>query len=707
VSPVSRIAVVDAEQARAATAEQLQVLMRAASEGPIDVQVLAVRALGRLERPSVIPTLLPLLKTLAPPVRAEAADALAQAVGKDAGAARDVRAAVMERLVGETQPEVRAALCETLGRLPGSPDDALTAERALVDAASRTEVVKKMGTQAAGGRLVGLTIAPTTEVGVPPAALVGALRGLESLARQRPKGQPFSAATVDRLRAIVLDRPPPSRDAKGRAAAALAEAARARGLALMCLLPGNSVDADLARHALQDPDQQVRRLAASAPAADRPALEQALSDPSVLVRYEALRAWGQRFQATAGGCRPVVSAVGAAVDHASLLAVDLLGNPCRPEDHAVELLIDLSAGVDAASDAAPARGPAGQRLRSWHRPAHALVALAKASPELAKPFLPRFRTAGPWQVRMYTARAASILGDVPTLRTLANDGTANVRDAAVAGLAHAVGHAADADYVRALEESDSQLIITAASALSGTPDPAAAVPSLVRALARLTAADNDSLRDGRVAVLERLRELGGPGQADALRPYLRDTDPLVAERVAQLLSAWTGTAVTATPTPRREVEAAITASELDRLAKAVIRVKMRALGAFDLRLLTDLAPASCARFARLAAAGYYTGLTFHRVVPNFVIQGGSPGANEFAGAARYMRDEVGRVSQTRGTMGTSTRGRDTGDAQIYINLVDNPRLDHDFTIFGEVVRGMDVVDGILEGDTIESVELLR
>jgi cyclophilin family peptidyl-prolyl cis-trans isomerase len=177
--------------------------------------------------------------------------------------------------------------------------------------------------------------------------------------------------------------------------------------------------------------------------------------------------------------------------------------------------------------------------------------------------------------------------------------------------------------------------------------------------------------------------------------------------VAQLLSAWTGTAVTATPTPRREVEAAITASELDRLAKAVIRVKMRALGAFDLRLLTDLAPASCARFARLAAAGYYTGLTFHRVVPNFVIQGGSPGANEFAGAARYMRDEVGRVSQTRGTMGTSTRGRDTGDAQIYINLVDNPRLDHDFTIFGEVVRGMDVVDGILEGDTIESVELLR
>src|SRR5438067_1354390 len=80
---------------------------------------------------------------------------------------------------------------------------------------------------------------------------------------------------------------------------------------------------------------------------------------------------------------------------------------------------------------------------------------------------------------------------------------------------------------------------------------------------------------------------------------------------------------------------------------------------------------------------YYDGLTFHRVLPNFVIQGGSPGANEYVGDGPFMRDEVGR-SNTRGTVGISTRGRDTGDAQIFINLVDNQRLDHEYTVIAEV-----------------------
>jgi cyclophilin family peptidyl-prolyl cis-trans isomerase len=89
-----------------------------------------------------------------------------------------------------------------------------------------------------------------------------------------------------------------------------------------------------------------------------------------------------------------------------------------------------------------------------------------------------------------------------------------------------------------------------------------------------------------------------------------------------------------------------------------------------------------------------------------VIQGGSPGANEYVGADRFMRDEVGLRSHERGTLGISTRGRDTGDAQIFVNLIDNWRLDHDYTVFAEVVRGMDVVDAVLEGDTIARIEVL-
>jgi cyclophilin family peptidyl-prolyl cis-trans isomerase len=130
------------------------------------------------------------------------------------------------------------------------------------------------------------------------------------------------------------------------------------------------------------------------------------------------------------------------------------------------------------------------------------------------------------------------------------------------------------------------------------------------------------------------------------------------------------------------------------------------VGTFELALFTSVAPLTVLKFAHLAEAGYYNGLTFHRVVPNFVIQGGSPGANEYVGDATFMRDEVGLWPHVRGAVGISTRGRDTGDAQIFVDLVDNPRLDHAYTVFAQVLNGMDVVDRILEGDVIDRIDII-
>ena len=130
-------------------------------------------------------------------------------------------------------------------------------------------------------------------------------------------------------------------------------------------------------------------------------------------------------------------------------------------------------------------------------------------------------------------------------------------------------------------------------------------------------------------------------------------------------------------------------------------------GTILVRLFPDEAPATIARVVRLADAHYYDGLTFHRFVPGFVIQGGSPGVNEVVGDAAFMRDELGMRSNDRGTFGISTRGRDTGDAQFFVNLVDNPRLDHDYTVFGEVISGMNVVDKIMEGDVMQRVEVIK
>jgi cyclophilin family peptidyl-prolyl cis-trans isomerase len=130
-------------------------------------------------------------------------------------------------------------------------------------------------------------------------------------------------------------------------------------------------------------------------------------------------------------------------------------------------------------------------------------------------------------------------------------------------------------------------------------------------------------------------------------------------------------------------------------------------GRFIARLRGDVAPITAARILELARAGYYDGLTWHRVEHDFVIQGGSRGHNEYVGLDRYFRDELGTVPHLRGTVGMSTRGHDTGDAQWFINLKDNLRLDDDYTVFAEIVEGIDVVDGILEGDVIETIVPLQ
>jgi cyclophilin family peptidyl-prolyl cis-trans isomerase/HEAT repeat protein len=684
---VTRVAIIQAEASRAATPDQLHLLtIAAASASPL--QAMAVRALGRLERPDLVATLLPLLDARAPGVRAEAANALAQSAGSDPAAIRFVRERLLTCLVNERDHEVRGAASEALGRLPtDSPVSAGATEKALVEVASRLEVTRRVETSAAGGRIVGLTLTPTTTVAVPMPALIGALRGLESFARGRARAkQSLLPDTIYLLKILALARPP----ARGPSESLQADAARVRRLAFLCLLPSNAADIETTARAQEDPDPQVRRLALSSASASRETLAKGMKDPSWLVRYEALLRYGQRFQSTEG-CEPIVRSVGAAIDHVSLLAIDLLGDICRPQDNAVETLLDLAAGVGGSD---------------WHRPAHAIAALAKAAPERGRPMLARFLEARQWQTRMYAATAAAQFGDVAALRTLAGDSNDNVREAALTGLSRTVAHEADAVYVKALAAADFQLVMSAARALAGSPDRAAAVPALLDALARLTALDSDSSRDPRVAILDRLQELGSPEQAGALEPYLADADPRVATEAARMISTWTGRSVTAVPRPRGTQADVPTEADLDRLARTTVRVTMADGGQFDVRLLADLAPLSSARLASLVSQGYYNGLTFHRVIPNFLIQGGSPGANEFVGNRRYMRDEVGRLSQVRGTLGTSTRGRDTGDAQIYVNLVDTPRLDHDYTVFGEVTRGMDVVDGLLEGAVMQKVELV-
>ena len=278
-----------------------------------------------------------------------------------------------------------------------------------------------------------------------------------------------------------------------------------------------------------------------------------------------------------------------------------------------------------------------------------------------------------------------------------------MRTAAVEGLDSLAGHAADGVYIAQLGEEDSQLLQAAAAALEGSTDPVA-LPALLRALERVSAARRETWRDSRAALLRRIRELGDAESADRIRPLVADYDPDIAALAADILGDWTGERPEPEPRPLPRLELPELDS-LEALDSAEVVMEMADGGIIRLRLLPFEAPTNAWRFARLARAGWFDGLTFHRVAPNFVIQGGSPAANEYSGDGPYTRDELGLIGNWRGTVGLSTRGRDTGDAQIYVNLIDNTRLDHDYTVFAEVVAGMDVVDRILEGAVIRTVTI--
>lgn len=300
-----------------------------------------------------------------------------------------------------------------------------------------------------------------------------------------------------------------------------------------------------------------------------------------------------------------------------------------------------------------------------------------------------------------------------TLIDLATDVNDNVRAAAISRLARSGNHDIDSIYIKALSAHGYQVVLAGANALKDDPHwkltapPLLAVRALFAALERLTAERRENSRDERVAILDRISELGKAADAPRLQRYLADFDSTVAKNAASTLTKWNGAAATAHPVPlpiRPEPLA-----QIFRTRGMQLRITMAPSsggGTILINLFNADAPATIARVTRLARAHYYDGLTFHRYVPNFVIQGGSPGANEQVGDAQFMRDELGGHSHLRGTVGISTRGHDTGDAQFFVNLVDNKRLDHDYTVFGEVVSGMDVVDKVRAGDVMARVEVI-
>jgi peptidyl-prolyl cis-trans isomerase B (cyclophilin B) len=340
---------------------------------------------------------------------------------------------------------------------------------------------------------------------------------------------------------------------------------------------------------------------------------------------------------------------------------------------------------------------------TWHLAAHALVSLASVDAGAAGGAMTAFVASPAWQVRMYAAKAAAVLKDDDALKVLAGDVNANVAETALSGLSKVKGHAEDAVYIAALSRTDNQTGVAAGRALMGSKDDAA-LPALLKSLAGFTALQKDNTRDPRMAILRTIKSLPVKGKAEALRSCLSDFDPQVAGAAAEILTVWTGSEVKATPKVR-VVKAPDMASVL-KLKSSHLVIKMRSGGVMELEMYPDQAPATVERMVALARKGYFDGLMLHRWAPNFVVQGGSPDANEVVGDSPFMNDEVGLRPHKRGAVGISTRGHDTGDAQLFIDMNDNDRLNHIYTVWASVVKGMDVADTVLETDVMVSVRVV-
>jgi peptidyl-prolyl cis-trans isomerase B (cyclophilin B) len=129
-------------------------------------------------------------------------------------------------------------------------------------------------------------------------------------------------------------------------------------------------------------------------------------------------------------------------------------------------------------------------------------------------------------------------------------------------------------------------------------------------------------------------------------------------------------------------------------------------GPIRVELAPEKAPLTVANFVNLAKRGFYNGLSFHRVINDFMIQGGCPEGSGRGGPGYRFEDEANNgLRHDRGVLSMANAGPNTNGSQFFITHVATPWLDGKHTVFGKVVAGLDAVDAVKQGDTIKSVTI--
>ncbi len=639
--------ILEMEDTRSTGGSELARLLRHDEPG---IRRRAALAAGRIGDPSLVPALLDLMND--PEIEVEKMAVFALGLVGDPAAVDRLVAAL-----GDSEPVVRGRAAEALGRI-GDPTTADVVAAFVMRASPRSE-----GVVTVRGDDPGNPDDPWVELRLGLLAIAALRDGPSAEKALLLRGGPRFDWWVSTWVAMRLENPAlsPVLVAAARSDDAHSRALGARGLGALEDVSAFDVLTSLAR------------------------------DENESVAFEALRALGLLGDERA---RP--------------LAASLMSSPSEVVRR--QALLTLAAL------------PAERRLRSrivpvvgdpspWIRAA-ALAALARTDRDNFALVLSGMDADPVWWVRAALATALGGLGDEMSVRILhgmLEDDDARVRPAVFEALARARGDDAADTLRRYLADADPGVRASAAENLAALG---------VKGLSgELHEAWTWGLADGAPeARLVAVSALGEQGDAEALSALtqIAHWDPSRAVRARAVAAVKAADApAPGDAGPERVVRPALDYREamaphypLPGMSLFTPRVFLQTRhGVIEIHLDVVAAPLTSASFVRLVQRGFYDGLTFHRIEPGFVVQGGDPRGDGYGGPGDTLRSEVGRRPFARGSFGLADAGEDTGGSQFFFALSPQPHLDGRHTRFGTVVAGLEVLDRIRPGDVIERIQV--
>jgi cyclophilin family peptidyl-prolyl cis-trans isomerase len=288
-----------------------------------------------------------------------------------------------------------------------------------------------------------------------------------------------------------------------------------------------------------------------------------------------------------------------------------------------------------------------------------------------------------------------------------NDPDQRVIPSVLASLTKLKAPGAPAILLERLKADDPAVRAAAADGI-GELKPANGAPALAEAY---QTGQRDAIYTARTAALAALTKYGAAAAAPVLETALADKDWAVRVRAAMLLKEIDPAAGATADARIRPAPTTVPPDlyQATRLTNPTVSTQIyietdRGLVQIEMAVLD--APLTVENFLALARKGYFNGLSFHRVVPDFVVQDGDPRGDGEGGPGYTIRDEVNELPYLRGTVGMALDPwRDTGGSQWFIAHSPQPHLDARYTVFGRVITGMEVIDKIQQWDVIRRIHV--